>query len=85
MKSMLDLSTQAAAYTNLVGVMSLLPSCKGKTSVVAGQSAMSVLYTAIAPNVPATCGQKMPQAPGKLTMAEIMTIKAWIDSGAPNN
>jgi type IV secretion system protein TrbL len=78
----LDLSTQAVAYTNLVGPPTTA-SCKGKMFVVPGNSAMSALYAAIA-GAP-LCGEKMPKTPGKLTMAEIMTIKAWINGGAPNN
>ena len=80
----LDLSTQALAYTNLLGPPTTA-SCKtkGKMFVVPGNSAMSALYAAIA-GTP-LCGEKMPKTPGKLTMAEIMTIKAWIDGGALNN
>ena len=80
----LDLSTQALAYTNLLGPPTTA-SCKtkGKMFVVPGNSAMSALYAAIA-GAP-LCGEKMPKTPGKLTMAEVMTIKAWIDGGALNN
>jgi hypothetical protein len=80
---MLDMSSQAMAYTNLVGAMAMGTACKGKgTRVVASDSAMSILYAKI---TTPTCGTKMPHAPGMLTKADIALFKAWIDGGAPNN
>jgi len=80
----LDLSTQALAYTNLLGPpTSAACKTKGKMYVVPGNSAMSALYAAIA-GAP-LCGEKMPKTPGKLTMPEIALIKAWIDGGALND
>jgi hypothetical protein len=86
----LDLSTQSIAYTSLVGVKSALAKCgppKNLLRVVAGNSAMSVLYSMIhdvMPKVP-ICGPQMPYNQPPLAAADMATIKAWIDEGAPNN
>jgi hypothetical protein len=78
----LDLSTETAAYTNLVGAMAMGNACKGKgTLVVKNDSATSILYSKLMAKP--TCGVTMPHAPAKpLVAADIATIKAWIDSGA---
>jgi hypothetical protein len=80
---MLDMSSEATAYTNLVGVAAMAAVCTGKgMRVVAGDSAMSILYTKVAAaNVP-TCGPKMPATGAKLTAMQVAMIKAWIDGGA---
>jgi hypothetical protein len=85
----LDMSTQSAAYTNLVGVKCMGSKCGGKnlTRVVASNSAMSVLYSKIhdvAPKVP-VCGEQMPYDQPALAASLVDTIKTWIDEGAPNN
>jgi hypothetical protein len=87
----LDLSTQALAFTNLVGKAATGMPCLGKgTRVVAGNSGMSILYSKVSSAMP-VCGAQMPKgcgAPGKamcVSMADADLIKAWIDSGAPNN
>ena len=80
---MLDMSSEATAYTNLVGVAAMAKVCTGKgMRVVAGNSAMSILYTKVAPVAVATCGPKMPATGAKLTAADVTTIKTWIDMGA---
>jgi len=78
----LDLSTETAAYTNLVGAMGMGGACKGKgILVVKGDSAKSILYSKLMANP--VCGVRMPHTPAKALMAaDIATIKAWIDSGA---
>ncbi len=77
------MSSQAAAYTNLVGVMAKGSACANMgTRVVAGNSAMSLLYTKV--TVP-TCGSRMPRNAGPLTAADVATIKGWIDGGAHND
>jgi len=78
---MLDMSSQAAAMTNLVGQKATMAACNGSTMrVVAGNSAMSILYKKISG---ATCGMRMPSG-GKpaLAAADVMTIQKWIDNGA---
>jgi len=80
---MLDMSSQDTAYTNLVGVAAMAKVCTGKgMRVVAGNSAMSILYTKVAAAAVATCGPKMPLTGAKLTAAQVTTIKTWIDMGA---
>lgn len=77
---MLNMSTEAMAYTNLVGVAAMSTQCMGKgMRVVAGDSAMSILYQKI---TTPTCGLKMPRTGAALTAAQAMTIKTWIDGGA---
>jgi hypothetical protein len=85
----LDMSTQAKAYTSLVGVTCMGTRCKMKnlTRVVAGMSAMSVMYSKITTVAPAmaVCGEAMPYDQAQLPAMDIATIKMWIDEGAPNN
>jgi len=84
LKGMLDMSSEATAYTNLVGVPAMSMNCTGKgMRVVANDSANSILYTKVALAAVKTCGGKMPDggAP-KLTPAQLATIKTWIDMGA---
>ena len=80
---MLDMSSQATAMTNLVGQKATMAAamCGGATMrVVAGNSAMSVLYKKISG---AACGMRMPSG-GKpaLAAADQMMIQKWIDTGA---
>ena len=98
---MLDMSTPAAAYANLVGVpgqgigagtsgvtcASLMPPA---VRVIAGDSANSLVFNKIHSKLVATlavCGSPMPlPATGApLTAAEVALIAAWIDGGALNN
>lgn len=63
--------------------------CGGTPSFVkAGDAAASFLYQKIAGVFAASCGAmtgaRMPPA-GALTAAQIATVKAWIDEGAPAN
>jgi hypothetical protein len=80
-QGMLDMSSQSAAYMNLVGAMAAGSQCgsSGLTRVVAGDSSTSLLYQIIQPNPP--CGSQMP-ANGMLMPGDITTIGAWIDGGA---
>jgi hypothetical protein len=82
---MLDMSSQSAAYTNLVGAMAAGSQCgaSGETRVVAGNSAMSLLYQIVNPNPP--CGSQMPANGAPLGSSDIATFGAWIDLGALNN
>jgi hypothetical protein len=98
---MLDMSTQAAAYTNLVGVTakgtgagtsgitcaSVMPAL---VRVTPSDSANSLLYNKVHSKLVATlapCGSPMPlPATGpSLTAAEVDLIAAWINAGAQNN
>jgi hypothetical protein len=81
----LDLSTKAMAFTNLVGVVASGSACgtSGKTRVVPGNSAMSLLPQMLTATPP--CGMQMPRTGGPLTAAQIAQISSWIDGGALNN
>jgi hypothetical protein len=85
----LDLSTQAIAYTNLVGVKASGPACSGSDldRVVAGDAATSLLYAKISEANP-PCGVQMPYGcSGSSCMAESeqSEIQAWINAGALAN
>jgi hypothetical protein len=80
----LDMSTQANAFKNLVGVAAAGTMCTGKgTRVMAGNSAMSLLVEKLMPTP--VCGKQMPSGMAALPAASISQISAWIDSGAANN
>jgi hypothetical protein len=97
----LDMSTQAAAYANLVGVAaagtgvgtsgvtcgSLAP---GLLRVRPGDSAQSLLHAKVSAKVlgiQPPCGSPMPTpaTAAPLTQAQVDLIKAWIDAGALND
>jgi hypothetical protein len=98
---MLDMSTQAAAYANLVGVpaQGIGTGTSGITCasvspplvrVAAGDSANSLIFNKVHSKLvgaPAPCGSPMPLPAGAapLTAAEVNLIAAWIDAGALNN
>jgi hypothetical protein len=98
---MLDMSTPAAAYANLVNVpsagigagtsgvtcASLAP---GQLRVAPSSSATSLLFEKVNAKLTATqppCGSPMPlPATGApLTAAQVALIAAWIDAGAAND
>jgi hypothetical protein len=81
----LDMSTQAGAYSNLVGVKAAGSACggSGEVRVVAGSSATSLMYHKVAGTQ--DCGVRMPYGGPYLDQAHIDLIKTWIDEGAPNN
>ena len=95
----LDMSTQATAYGNLVGVAAAGTgagtsgiTCVAAmlTRVVAGNSAQSLLYNKVASKlagVLAPCGSPMPLPAGAapLTQAQVDLIAAWIAGGALND
>jgi hypothetical protein len=81
----LDMTTQAAAYTNLVNVAAAGTPCVGMgTRVIPGMGPQSLLYLKVSTDDPVPCGSKMPLG-GALTAPEAELIEEWIDSGAPNN
>ncbi len=70
---------------NIVGVASSgTGSCPGRTLVVAGSAATSLVYQKI--NWPAPCGSNMPTAPSpQLTATQLKIVRAWINNGGQNN
>ena len=96
----LDLSTQADAYANLVGVISagtgagtsgVTCAAAAVPRVAAGNSAGSLLFNKVNSKLPPgtlpVCGSPMP-LPGSaspLTQAQVDLIAAWIDAGALND
>jgi hypothetical protein len=84
----LGLATQTTAYANLVGKAASGMMCMGKgTLIVPGNSATSILYSKISSATP-VCGAQMPKGcKGTmcLSMADVATIKSWIDAGAKND
>ncbi|QSQ17043.1 hypothetical protein [Myxococcus landrumensis] len=85
-QGMLDMTTQAAAYVNLVNVPTAGSGCAGVgIRVVPGQPAMSILYQKVNLVDPAPCGAKMPLGGIPLTQAEVDMIASWISAGALNN
>ena len=82
----LDMSTKAAAFTDLVGVAAMGTGCGGMgTRVVAGNAADSILFKKIDPNQGSPCGSKMPLGLTPLTDAQANEIESWINAGAMNN
>ena len=96
---MLDMSTQAAAYANLVGVTSagtgagtsgVMCATAAVPRVAAGNSAGSLVFNKVnskLAGVLPVCGSPMPtpaSAP-PLTQAQIDLIAGWIDAGALND
>jgi len=95
----LDMSTQAIAHANLVGVASAGTgagtsgiTCVSAmlTRVIAGDSAGSLLHNKVASKlagVLALCGSPMPLPGGAaaLTQAQVDLIADWIDGGALND
>jgi hypothetical protein len=80
----LNMTTQAMAYTNLVGVAAT-DICAGKGDrVVKGSAATSLLYLLVSETTP-PCGQQMPIAGPYLSAAQQATIANWINEGANND
>jgi hypothetical protein len=82
----LDMTTQAAAFTNLVNVAAGGTACAGMgTRVVPGNADGSLLYLKVSVDDPTPCGGKMPLGGPALPEAQAEMIEEWIDDGAPNN
>jgi hypothetical protein len=82
----LDMSTQAAAFKDLVGVEAMGSACGGMgTRVVASNAANSILFKKVDPAQPAPCGSKMPLGLTPLTEAQTAEIESWINGGALND
>jgi hypothetical protein len=91
--AILQLTSQAMAFTSLVGIPAAPTGGKcgtsGLTRVVAGNHTQSLLYQKVqarSMGVKPVCGDGMPDG-GKpaLSQANLMLLQAWIDQGAPNN
>jgi hypothetical protein len=79
----LDMSSQATAFMNLVGVAAAGAECGGKgTRVVAGNADMSILFQKV---TTPTCGSQMPLGGTPLTGAQTEEIQSWINAGAMND
>jgi len=82
----LDMTSQAAAFANLVGVAAAGVACAGHgTRVTPGNQETSIMYLKISLDDPAPCGSKMPLGLPALSKDEADAIENWIKSGAPNN
>jgi len=82
----LDMTTQAAAYTNLVNQPTAGVACAGSgTRVVPGNADQSVMYLKVSLDDAAPCGNKMPDNLPALSSDEATGIEAWINAGAKND
>jgi hypothetical protein len=96
---MLDMSTPAAAYANLVGVNAqgtgagasgVTCASAQRVRVVPGDPDGSLLYHKVHSKLagtPAPCGSPMPlpATAAPLTQAEVGLISGWITGGAPDD
>jgi mono/diheme cytochrome c family protein len=79
----LDMSSQATAFSNLVGVAAAGEACGGKgTRVVAGDADNSILYQKV---TSPTCGSQMPLGGTALSNDKTEEIETWIKAGAMND
>jgi hypothetical protein len=95
--SLLDMSSQATAYTNLVNVRGMGTYCSvpedgglAPFRVLPDNAQESLLYLKVAEAVP-PCGVRMPRpippatSAAPLAMTQISLIQDWINAGAKNN
>jgi hypothetical protein len=86
MFGMLDMTTQANAYANLVNKPAAGVQCGGKgTRVVPGNANQSIMYLKVSLDDPSPCGNKMPDNLAPLAQSEADGIEAWINAGAKND
>ena len=80
-----DFSSQAAAYSALVGAKASGPSCGsgGAIRVVPGNASQSLLFQKVS-EASLPCGSPMPLGGPPLPSAQVMLIEDWINAGAPN-
>lgn len=81
----LSMTTQAEAYTQLVGVSASGPACgtSGLKRVDPGHPETSLIVNKVSANPP-VCGLPMPPT-GGLPEAAIAALRAWIQGGAAND
>ncbi len=76
---MLNMSTQAMAYTNLVGKMAAGAACNGMgTRVIAGNATMSLLVNKVGPGTP-RCGMHMPRGAGHAALGDERERHSFVD------
>jgi len=76
-----DLSTQAIAYSSLVGKDASAGVCVGKGKLVdPGNCKGSLLYLKLLPNP--VCGAQMPLIPPLISQPSVDALCSWIDAGA---
>jgi hypothetical protein len=83
---MFNSNNKQATYDALVGKTSaggVGSMCGGKTYVVPGKPAESLLYQKLSASPP--CGMRMPQGMPPLSDAAMQTLSAWITAGANND
>ena len=82
----LDMTSQATAYDNLVGVAAAGSSCSGMgTRVVANDAANSIMFLKVEPGQASPCGSKMPVGSSGLSADDAALVQAWIEAGAMND
>ena len=82
----LDMTSQSAAYMNLVGVMAAGEACNAMgVRVVAGSPSTSILFEKVNPSSTSRCGAQMPLNGGDLAANDVALIQSWIQAGALNN
>lgn len=82
--SQLDLSSQLAAYANIVGREAAGKECDGRgTLVVQGDPDQSIFLQKMERT--SDCGDPMPTGTSALDPSVVAVIRAWIASGAPND
>lgn len=85
-QGMLDMTTQANAYANLVNTAAAGSACSGHgTRVVPNHPDSSVMYLKISLDDPSPCGAKMPFGLAPLPQSEVTSIEDWILQGAKND
>jgi hypothetical protein len=80
----LSMSSASVAYMQLVKKASDSSACGGKTRVVPGDAANSLLVQKLRGDT-TTCGAAMPVNADSITDAELKRITDWISAGACNN
>ena len=82
----LDLTSQTAAYANLLNRPAAGDACAGKgTLITPGSADDSMFYLKVSTDDPSPCGEKMPLGVPPLSDDEADGIEAWINAGAPND
>jgi hypothetical protein len=84
LESDLDMSSQATAYAQLVGVPAAGESCAGMglIRVIPGNVSMSLLYEKVSTAASSPCGSHMPLTGSSLSLQDQTLIQTWIMEGA---
>jgi hypothetical protein len=83
MRGGLNMSTEAAAFTNLTTGTSTEAGC-GEHYVTAGTATTSLLYQKLmgGASLIAACGMRMPFGEAMLSATDITLVEDWINDGA---